>query len=580
MIEFFKKRLLSLVLAFTLVSSLTSVVTQAQVRIDYTADAEQLKSYGLFNGTDKGFELERVATRTEGAVMLVRLLGKEAEALSKNAKHPFTDVPSWASAYVGYLYVEGITKGVNATTFGATSPIDGKSYATFVLRALGYRDSEGDFTWGDALFFARDRGLVSADELTVMSTDFRRNEVARISNKALSTFLKGDTNTLLDKLKVAGVVSDDTNKPSVLQGTPIKIEIGDTTTGQYLYRTVTFDTANFPEYAKNVQFISSEGVIIGDTYVTPTGRAVEKETLLYLMHERFRAAPPEIIPERATKFVKKMAIGVTSDALQGTVFHLYSEDYKHVAYITIEKPKVGLNTGLIYESDSRVPLLVPKQLRDITTTAYLDGTGLLSIVSSKGHSHADNTVGIIFDSEKLPSEFSQAYEYVVNTTTLPNDSYYFRYLMAYETGKTQYTLSDFVVKGLNGSNSFGVNNNTKYILVTFYDKSSQLIGTILVDFHKESHGVLDTYYKTISGEIFKGWNISYSDFAITRYVNGVKDVNFDYRNYNIGANKVTNPKTGSLAEFRVGPFYVGEGYVYKAVSNNPDLVIDTKELSK
>jgi hypothetical protein len=39
--------------------------------------AEALKPLGVFVGTEKGFELERPATRMEAAVMLTRLLGKE-----------------------------------------------------------------------------------------------------------------------------------------------------------------------------------------------------------------------------------------------------------------------------------------------------------------------------------------------------------------------------------------------------------------------------------------------------------------------------------------------------------------------
>lgn len=65
--------------------------------------AEALKSLGVFVGTDKGFELERPATRMEAAVMLTRLLGKEEEAREENNPHPFEDVPDCGGFYVGYL---------------------------------------------------------------------------------------------------------------------------------------------------------------------------------------------------------------------------------------------------------------------------------------------------------------------------------------------------------------------------------------------------------------------------------------------------------------------------------------------
>ena len=47
---------------------------------DFDSIAQELKDVGLFQGTDTGFELDRAPTRTEAAVMLVRLLGAEEQA--------------------------------------------------------------------------------------------------------------------------------------------------------------------------------------------------------------------------------------------------------------------------------------------------------------------------------------------------------------------------------------------------------------------------------------------------------------------------------------------------------------------
>ena len=65
--------------------------------------AEALKSLGIFQGTNKGFELESTLTREQAVTLIVRLLGAEAEAKEKSAEHPFTDVlaweaPMWATA--------------------------------------------------------------------------------------------------------------------------------------------------------------------------------------------------------------------------------------------------------------------------------------------------------------------------------------------------------------------------------------------------------------------------------------------------------------------------------------------------
>ena len=79
--------------------------------------------------------------------MLIRLLGKDAEANGGSWKHPFTDVPGWANEEVGYAYEKGLTKGSSATEFG-TGTASAQMYLTFVLRALGYSDAAGgQFTW-------------------------------------------------------------------------------------------------------------------------------------------------------------------------------------------------------------------------------------------------------------------------------------------------------------------------------------------------------------------------------------------------------------------------------------------------
>ena len=111
--------------------------------VEYEDYALKLKEIGVFTGTNAGFELDRAPTRIEAAVMFVRLLGAEQEAKGKKYIHPFTDVPRWASDYVGYLYHEKLSNGISSTAFGSTDKMPAKSYMTFILRALGYSDSTG-----------------------------------------------------------------------------------------------------------------------------------------------------------------------------------------------------------------------------------------------------------------------------------------------------------------------------------------------------------------------------------------------------------------------------------------------------
>ena len=64
---------------------------------------------------------------------------------------PYTDLAGWEQPYVQYLYDNGLTNGTSATTFGPTESCSAQMYAAFLLRALGYTEAAGDFTYADAV---------------------------------------------------------------------------------------------------------------------------------------------------------------------------------------------------------------------------------------------------------------------------------------------------------------------------------------------------------------------------------------------------------------------------------------------
>ena len=174
----------------------------------YYNEAYTLEKLGLFKGSDIGYELEREPNRLESGVMLIRMLGKEEEALDGDWSHPFQDVPQWGQKYVGYLYSKGLSKGINQNSFGSNVIIDAKSYATFLLRALGYDDSKGDFQWKDALDKAAEIGIVSKDESKELSLPgFTRGDMAYLSYSSLFSNLKEMDKTLLKVLSDEGVIS-------------------------------------------------------------------------------------------------------------------------------------------------------------------------------------------------------------------------------------------------------------------------------------------------------------------------------------------------------------------------------------
>lgn len=185
-----KKRLVSIIIVLILFAGF---VPAGAVGLTALEAAQTLDELGLFRGTGGDYELERTATRTEALVMFVRLIGSETTALSGNYEHPFTDVSSWASGYVGYAYANSLTSGTGETTFGGgqDDTASAAHYITFVLRALGYSEEDGDFAWTSPWILSDAIGLTHGEYNE--NPPLTRGDMALISYNALDvTFKDGD----------------------------------------------------------------------------------------------------------------------------------------------------------------------------------------------------------------------------------------------------------------------------------------------------------------------------------------------------------------------------------------------------
>lgn len=197
--------------------------------------ADFLHALDLFQGTQQGYDLDRSMTRSEAAVMLVRLLGQEETALDTPQSHPFTDVPSWADPYVGWLYANGLARGVSPTAYGASSKVTAEQYLIFLTRALHGRSVADDHwkeSWG-----------VNLKELqqSLDKAGFLRRDAVSLSVLALCQYT--DTaETLAARLVRDGAIAEDifrTEAPTIYEsqwgttdtGTPYRCTAGVTRYG-------------------------------------------------------------------------------------------------------------------------------------------------------------------------------------------------------------------------------------------------------------------------------------------------------------------------------------------------------------
>lgn len=216
------KRFLSFILALTLAVSLVPSAFAASDEAVQAANA--LHTLGLFNGTGTDangnpiYDLDRAPTREEAITMLIRLMGKEADAKRQDWlwNTPFTDVSNWAKPYIGYAYAYSLTSGTSETTFGGKQKVNATQYLTFVLRALGYEDGT-DFQWDKAWKLSDEIGLTSGQYTS--DTSITRGDIAIISLKALSISNKYNW-TLLEQLLNEEIISQKMIAKSGIDSTP------------------------------------------------------------------------------------------------------------------------------------------------------------------------------------------------------------------------------------------------------------------------------------------------------------------------------------------------------------------------
>lgn len=172
--------------------------------------AEALSSLNVLRGSGGNLMLDKFAERAEGAAMLVRLLGAEGRALTGQFHHPFTDVPDWASPYIGYLYENGLTNGIGNNKFGSRDYIDEKSYLTFLLRALGYTDKDSrDFTWDTVGSVALRAGLLEPGEEVSIGNLLKRERLSQLSWRCMFLNHKVYNKPLLVCLYEQGMIDNE-----------------------------------------------------------------------------------------------------------------------------------------------------------------------------------------------------------------------------------------------------------------------------------------------------------------------------------------------------------------------------------
>lgn len=201
---------------FFLLAALLFSNAQATEALSSGADiAEAMARLHLLKGTDDGYDLEAMPTRIQGLVMLIRLMGAEAELpATVTPSHPFTDIDPWAQSYVQYAWEKQWIKGVGNGQFGAQDPLNEQQYTTLLLRVLGYSEEQGDFEFDQVDVKAEELGL--SNEIG-RSTVLDREKMFIIAWDVLQQPIKEAEITLAEQLSEKAVFSSETYGQLVAQ---------------------------------------------------------------------------------------------------------------------------------------------------------------------------------------------------------------------------------------------------------------------------------------------------------------------------------------------------------------------------
>jgi len=163
---------------------------------------------GVLRGDGQGVTeayLAKSTTRIQAAILYLRLLGKEGDALAYTGTDTFSDASSAGKAnapVLAYLknHPEYGWNGTGGNKFEPAAPVTSQQLYKVMLEALGYK-SGTDFDYDDTLAFAASKGLSRA----AAAAPFKNADLAVALIEALQATVKAGDKTLFAQLALPPV---------------------------------------------------------------------------------------------------------------------------------------------------------------------------------------------------------------------------------------------------------------------------------------------------------------------------------------------------------------------------------------
>ncbi len=208
-------------------------------------DADILIDLSVLKGDGAGLSSENLAkspTRMQAAIIFLRLLGLEEEALAFTGEDSFNDrdlVSADRKAVLAYLKANPELGWLCDGTgnFNPNAEICQKGMYKVLLEALGYKHGV-DFNWAEVVDFAAMKGLPALTGVSQLID----SDISKAIVEALKLEVKDGEGTLINKLVEDGVISEEKETAEGLYA-PLPPQSANTLIRDFLPGGITLDTA-------------------------------------------------------------------------------------------------------------------------------------------------------------------------------------------------------------------------------------------------------------------------------------------------------------------------------------------------
>ena len=205
------------ILVLLVFSLLFSHNVKAEEGFRFGYEAYNLNNMGLYNGiSTENFEpdLRSTVNRETAIVMVMRIFGLEDDAISLDAQEAekyldfYVDkheVSVWAYKHMAFAVKNGTIKGTSLNTLSPKTEIDGKMFASIILRLLGEVTPADSYQKG--IDILSDKGIVSRKDVDYFKKcPFTKDQIVGMTYSALFAPFSNSNETLLDKLVHEGII--------------------------------------------------------------------------------------------------------------------------------------------------------------------------------------------------------------------------------------------------------------------------------------------------------------------------------------------------------------------------------------